>query len=79
MSDATDQPDDFRRSVLRARQILERQVAGTPVAQVDARIEQLRRSGMTTRAENLLRARIAAHGTPCGLQTDAAEHKKGSS
>ena len=62
-----------------AREILERQIAGTPVQRVDARIRYLQESGQTTRAANVLRARIKAYGEPIGLQSGAGEHKKGTS
>jgi len=62
----------------RAREILEAQVAQTPVEVVDARIEYLKRAGLLVRADNVLAARIKAFGEPVRLQTDAEELKKGS-
>ena len=75
----TEEEERFALTLARAREILERQVAGTPVDQVDARIAWLRSTGQTVRAQNVLRARIKAFGEPIGLQSHGNEPKKGSS
>lgn len=69
----------FALTLARAREILERQVAASPVEQVDARIRRLFETGQKTRARNVLLARIKAFGDPIGLHIERVEPKKGSS